>query len=283
MDSRSPDPYRSIQRRVCWWEPRRPLAAMILLMFGALVSACNGDDDDASSRLLPETTAAAPRNTPERYPPGGDTPAGPASRRTTGCTPGSQAPPNDYIPFVDEDPTDFDGDGKVDGLYFKRGSPSDLFVASTAGKGAHAHVQTPKPYHRMGGIDPDGDGDHEMFVRLAAPDGAMVQVLTFTDCRVSFALDVQGQPYRFRVAREERTGNGVGCIDATGDGRQDLVRLHYERHSTTVHWTRTVVRLEGGRAVDGPTDGGRFTSPRDDARIAALSEATCGEKTTFLG
>lgn len=249
----------------------------LLLTAGLLLSACSAGTNGNGSNSAP-----APTSPPlSRTAPPTDAVATPEPRR--GCTPSKQVPPPGYTTFAESHPTDFDGDGRADGVYFKVGSPGDLFVVPTTGEGAGVHVATAKPYHRMGGIDPDGDSDQEMFIRVAHPDGAMVQVLTFANCRVSFALNSQGQPYQFRVARAAQTGDGVGCVDVNSDGKQDLVGLHYERDMASVRWTRTIVRLDGQRAINGPSDGGTFRSPQDDGRIALLAEATCGDQAVFLG
>ncbi len=75
----------------------------------------------------------------------------------------------------------------------------------------------------------------------------------------------------------------MGCTDADGDGRSELVGLHYDRQGNTVRWTRTVVELHGGRATNAKTVSGTFTSPQDVARIELLERATCGERSEFLG
>lgn len=174
------------------------------------------------------------------------------------------------------EPTDFDGDGRPDGIYLSGGVPTKLFIAPTSGRGSHLEVPTAKPYSQMGGIDPDGDGDQELFIGIHTADEMLLQVVTFADCRVAFALNVQGQPYQFRV---DPGRDGVGCVDADGDGRQDLVGLHFVHPlDRTVRWTRTIVRLEGGRAINGPTDEGTYTYPQDAERIDLLGRVTCGNK-----
>lgn len=248
----------------------RARAGATLLALGLVLSACGSGDDDEAAPITPAPTTASPATTAPSPAP-----------TTSKCTPRNQEPPSGYAALLG-DPTDFDGDGRADGLFEQRGKPGELFIAPTSGEGATISFPTAKPYSRMGGIDPDGDGDQEMFFLGAHPVGSVVQVLTVAGCRVAFAVNAEGKPYEFLVTYGgEPSGDGVGCIDATGDGRSDLVGLHYEQRGATVEWARTVVRIDGGKAVNGPVDRGTYSSPADDERIRLLSQATCGRRTTF--
>jgi len=248
------------------------MAALLLL------AACgkSGKDKDTGAAPPPSTTttvAAAPAGSPP--PPA----APPANSRSPKCTPTNQAPPSGFT-RTDDPPTDFDGDGKPDAIY--QGT-LELFIAPSSGRGARLTVPSPKPALRLAGVDPDGDGDQEMFVILVVGEERRLQVATFADCAVRFATNQQGEPYQFKVGDQQGSGNGVGCTDADGDGRSELVGLHYERQANTVRWTRTIVQLRDGRATNGKTDGGTYVSPQDDARIELLRSATCGERSDFLG
>jgi hypothetical protein len=242
-----------------------------------LASACGGSGDDSSSVPAPSTTttaAASAASTTLGAPP-------PATPPAPKCTQTNQVPPGGFT-RTDDPPTDFDGDAKPDAIYVRG---SELFIAPSSGQGARITVPTAKPSYHLAGVDPDGDGDQEMFVSFGAADSIMVLVATFADCRVVFATNQQGEPFQFKVGKDERrwAGDGMGCTDADGDGRSDLVGLHYDRQGSTVRWTRTIVHLRDGRAINGKIDGGTFVSPQDDARIELLGEATCGERSQFLG
>lgn len=183
-------------------------------------------------------------------------------------------PPGGFTRLEDA-PTDFDGDGREDLVYL---GATEVFVAPSSGRGSTLKAPTAKPISIMAGIDPDGDGDQEMFVHYNAEEGRVL-VATFAGCEVRFATNAQGRPYEFKVGGNEKGGDGVGCIDVNGDGRQELVGLHFEWRGNTAPWTRTVVRLDGGKAVNGPIDSGTYVSPGDDDRIALLRQATCGDRT----
>ena len=64
----------------------------------------------------------------------------------------------------------------------------------------------------------------------------------------------------------------------TVTGRRDLAALNFTRQGNVVSYTRTIVRLDGAEARNGPVDRGRFVSLRDDASIELLSRVTCGDE-----
>lgn len=143
----------------------------------------------------------------------------------------------------------------------------------------------------MGAEDADGDGADEVFVsdsRAAVVDGeprAGVVVVRWVDCAPVLVRNEQDGPYVFLVGTRvladlqppvyERSG--MGCIDADADGQQDLVGLVAQETGSQVDWTRTIVRLEGGRATNGPTSTGFFELPREQPAVDLLSRATCGQ------
>lgn len=90
--------------------------------------------------------------------------------------------------------------------------------------------------------------------------------------------NVEGEPYSFEVRREEDRGSGIGCVDADGDGRGDVVGLSYEVVGPEVRWTRTIVRVEGDQARNGPVATGVYRVPEHTAAIELLSQATCGDR-----
>lgn len=175
---------------------------------------------------------------------------------------------------------DLDGDGTADTLYLGHGpgAADRLFVLVT-GSG----VRSQWTESNAGGAEPailgtadaDQDGHPEVFVN----PGRHVYVLTVIDSKLRPYLNAQGQAYAFSTGFED-AGTGMGCTDADGDGHRDLVGLNItSRDGNEVRWSRTIVRLDGDQARNGTTDSGAYTSPKDDAAIALLSEFTCGTET----
>jgi hypothetical protein len=173
---------------------------------------------------------------------------------------------------------DVDGDGQPDTLYVSvdQSSGARRFGVRTAsGVRSEWAVGNASPVAPgiLGTADANQDGQVEIFVN----PGRVVDVLTYRDCTLQPYLNKQGEPYGFSVGFDD-AGTGMGCTDADGDGKRDLVGLEVgEREGDQVPWTRTIVTLQGDQARNGATSSGTFTSPKDDEAIALLSRITCGE------
>ena len=173
---------------------------------------------------------------------------------------------------------DLDNDGKVDQVYvWEREGGERVFTVVTAAGGV-----TEWSEGNTSGADPvaygvanaNEDGRPELFVR----PGRAVFVLAMSDCDLEPYVNDEGHPYAFDLGALG-TGTGVGCVDADGDGRRDLVGLLREQEEgDRVLWRRTIVRLEGDRAVNGTTDEGEYERPADRERIELLSDVSCGDQ-----
>ena len=180
-----------------------------------------------------------------------------------------------------------DGDGRSDRVY----SDADarvVRVVTATGTSTQLDVGSARPVALfLGAADADSDGRDELFIDPA--NGVYVKLVVFVNCRLSFVKNAQGEDYSFRVDSgdddgDPSDGDGVGCVDVDADGRLELVGLHFVRSpGGSVAWTRTVVRLEGARAVNGRVDRGVYASPRDDARIALLGRVTLWRQGPQLG
>jgi hypothetical protein len=174
---------------------------------------------------------------------------------------------------------DVDGDGKPDTLYVFTGETGVRHFGIVTATGYRSEWTTPNasPVEPsiLGVVDANEDGHAEVFVN----PGRIVDVLTYASCRLQPYLNKQGKPYEFSIGFNG-LGTGVGCVDADGDGKQDLVGLgQKDQGNGKVAWTRTIVRLTGTQARNGATSSGTYTSPADDAKIALLSKVTCGDDT----
>jgi hypothetical protein len=173
---------------------------------------------------------------------------------------------------------DVDGDGQPDQLYVGVDQSSSLRrfgVVTKTGVRSEWTVDNASPVAPavLGIADANQDGQIEIFVN----PGRVVDVLTFRDCTLQPYLNQEGQPYGFSVGFDD-AGSGMGCVDADGDGRRDLVGLKAgEREGDQVPWTRTIVTLSANQARNGATSSGTYTSPKDDAAIELLSRITCGD------
>jgi hypothetical protein len=250
--------------------PTRPVPRLAWLAVAAvlLLAACGGDEPDAPP-AGPATTVAAATATTESS---GGTPA-----EDEGCGTGGPRPPGGRTIAAD-----VDGDGADDQVWLAGGAKgARVGVTTKAGAGAELKIATAKPPAVLGAEDANGDGRAEIFVRTAGTQAAQVvdhvTLAVWSGCKLQWVTNVQDKPYTFVVRSGNAEGDGLGCVDADNDGRIDLVGTHAERIADDqVRWTRTIVRLDGTRAVSGSKDSGTFLIGRDDARIETLVTATCG-------
>ena len=97
------------------------------------------------------------------------------------------------------------------------------------------------------------------------------------NCAIGVVRNPQHAPYSFDLGFRG-IGTGVGC--ATSPTGRDLVGLDITaQDATTVHWTRTVIALDGLNARNGAVTSGTFAQPRDAAAIGLLSSISCGDQT----
>jgi hypothetical protein len=171
-----------------------------------------------------------------------------------------------------------DGDGRPDTLWIGEGPGADGFVpfglTTAAGGTFSAPIETTSPDGRSALVaDVSGDGD---LVALAS-DGRQVLLYGIGSCALVPLRDAAGRQYSFDLGFDG-TGTGVGCVDVDGDGRRDLARLQAVRdlQGGVAAVDRTLVRLDGGTAVDGATTSVPVTGP---AEADAASAVGCGELT----
>lgn len=174
---------------------------------------------------------------------------------------------------------DVDGDGEVDQVYLYEGN---LGVETSSGVVAEIPTGRARLSKVIGVADANADGRGEIFVvgvgASASEAVAVANIAVFVDCRLAYLT--QGDEDRrldLVFGESDAGGSGVGCVDADGDGRSELVTLRFERNGPVVRWRRTILNIDGTIAKTGPTDEGTFRSPRDDDKIALLSEVTCGD------
>jgi hypothetical protein len=197
----------------------------------------------------------------------------PSTAGQRSCTPDGSAPASAGEPLGD-----LDGDGEVDQVYLSQGN---LGVATSSGVVSEAPTGSARPVKVIGVADANSDGRGEVFILSSAVSDAevvpVVNIAVVADCQLAFVTNAAGDYYSFEIGESGSGGSGVGCVDADGDGRLELVGLSFERNGATVSWRRTIVRIEGTQATNGASDQGTFTSPQDDDQIALLSDATCGD------
>jgi hypothetical protein len=171
---------------------------------------------------------------------------------------------------------DLDGDGRADTAWIVAGPDgvTRVGVATAAGGGAVKVWDSASPVMRSILVaDADAAAPFEIF----ADDGRLVQLWQFRDCQILDVLNAQGRPYVFSLGFGV-VGTGVGCVDIAGS--QELVGLDVTADDgTTVSWSRTIVHLEDGHAVNGEISTGTFTRPGDSAAIDLLHTVSCGTLT----
>ncbi|MCU1484627.1 MAG: uncharacterized protein JWN67_1373 [Actinomycetia bacterium] len=230
----------------------RRLAAAVLALLA--LSACGGSDD-----------AAAPASTTTTSTP-------------TACMGEATIP--DGAPH--QTIGDVDGDGKDDTAYLDGmpGGEITFGIVTAEGGGSSVPFDSASPVERRAlTVNADERGPTEVLLS----DGRSVQLLAFVGCRLRAVHDVEGKPYTFDRGFTGN-GTGVGCVDADGDGKRDLVGLKLEgSEGDRVGWSRTIVELDGATARNGETDSGTYERPADAAAIDLLSQVTCGQETLADG
>ena len=208
--------------------------------------------------------------------------AAPASSTTTSAATACQGEATVPTSAPHQQVGDVDGDGKPDTAYLdgEPGGAITFGIVTAAGGGSSVPFESASPVERRAlTVNADERGPTEVLLS----DGRSVQLLAFVGCRLRPVKDAEGQPYTFDRGFTGN-GTGVGCVDADGDGRRDLVGLKTEgSEGDRVGWSRTIVDLDGATARNGATDHGTYTRPRDDQRIDLLSQVTCGEATLADG
>jgi hypothetical protein len=253
---------------------RRSTTTLALAAAFALVAlgACHDSDNSKGASATSSSTTAAPASGSS-----GSTTTLPQSGTTApkGC-PGTKG----SVPtgVANRAMGDVDGDGKPETLYTFVGESGVRHFGLVTATGYRSEWTTPNASpvdpSILGVVDANEDGHAEVFVN----PGRLVNVLTFADCRLQPYLNKQGKPYEFSIGFGA-IGSGVGCVDANSDGKRDLVGLdEKDQGNGKVAWTRTIVTLQGTQARNGATDGGTYTSPADDAKIALLHKVTCGDE-----
>jgi hypothetical protein len=237
----------------------------LTLALALAAAACSGDDDgnggggDGGDGATPTATTDEGATTIEPLAPG--------------CADPSVAREE---PANDREVGDLDGDGRPDTVWVASpgGGRRVLGVEAAAGGGDAVDIASASPVALLVLV---ADADETPPVELFVSDSRGVQLWAFDDCRLQPVTDPEGRPYVFDLGLRGY-GTGVGCVDADGDGRRDLVGLDAvdDDGRGTVTWTRTVIERDGLTADEGPTTEGTYRHPADDADIALLRSVTCG-------
>jgi hypothetical protein len=197
------------------------------------------------------------------------------SAAAVGCTGHETVPAGADTKTVE----DVDGDGKLDTAYMlarDAGAPT-FGIVTKAGGGDSIEFDSASGANVRKGLVVNADKRGATEILL--DDNRSVGLYAFVDCAIKEVENPQGEHYTFDLGFAG-TGVGIGCIDADGDGKRDLVGLNNtDDGDTTVGWTRTIVAVDGTTATNGATDKGSFTHPADDAKIDALRTVTCGSLT----
>jgi hypothetical protein len=243
-----------------------------------VVSAC-GDDDDgddaqrgsgggATTTTVGEGGAATTATT---------APAGSGSSGSgEGCAATSSGTPAGATtaPAID-----VDGDGRDDTAWLAgtAGAERSFGITTASGATFSTPFSSASPIAASAlAFEPDG----QLPAYALISDGRLGSLYSLADCRVTAVTNPQGDPYTFDLGGFTGFGTGVGCIDLDGDGTRDLVGLLAESSDpSTTRIERTIVRLDGDHASNGPSDEITAHSPRDDAEIESARSVTCGNLT----
>jgi hypothetical protein len=263
-----------------------------------LLAGCGGDDDEGAGTATTTATTDAGSGT-TGAPTTADTTTASTATSTTASTTASTTTSTTgevatsttssggcVADAPDEPPgsaaigevADVDGDGRPDTAWV--GSQPDgtrrVGIVTAGGVGTEVQVDTGSPIPSSVLV---ADADETAPVEIFVSDGRTVSLFAFVDCAIQPVRNPQGEQYLFDLGFRG-TGTGVGCVDADGDGRRDLVGLLAGApDGDTVPWSRTIVELDGLGASNGASDSGSYTEPGDDAAVELLHTVSCGDAT----
>jgi hypothetical protein len=250
-------------------------ALILALAAGLLLGACGDDDSDdaaggnAGSAVTTTTAGEATTTT-----------AGAATTVTAATGDGCAATGSGTPAGAATAPAiDVDGDGRADTAWLAGATGGERRFGVTTASGATFST----PFNSASPIaasalvfEPDGQAPAYALVS----DGRIGSLWLVADCRISKVVNVQGDPYTFDLGGFTGYGTGVGCIDADGDGKRDLVGLLAEStDASTTHITRTIIELDGDHAANGAKDEITAHSPADDVATESARSVTCGDLT----
>jgi hypothetical protein len=256
---------------------RRVRSVVALALVACLVIGACGDDDgdDARGDGGGTTTNAADRGSATTAPTAATT-ATTEPGSGEACAATSSGPP----PGAVTAPTiDVDGDGRDDTAWLAGTPGADRSFGITTASGAtfSTPFRSGSPIAASAfAFEPGG----ELPAYALVSDGRLGSLYSLAGCEVTAVTNPQGDPYTFDLGGFTGFGTGVGCLDLDGDGRRDLVGLLAESvDPSTTRIERTIVRLDGDQASNGPSDELTAHSPGADAEIASARSVTCGDLT----
>lgn len=249
------------------------------LVLTLALAACSGGGDSGQANQAGEETSSSPTTSSTSTDDSGSAAPSRAVQPASPDNPDMSCPPSESRSSTVGEPLgDVDGDGQVDKVYLSEGS---IGVETSTGVVSEMATGSARPVKVIGVSDANDDGRGEIFVLASGVSDSelvpLVRVAVFADCELALLTNTSGDAYSFEVGESDTGGSGVGCVDADGDGRRELVGLSFDRSVPNVSWRRTIVEIDGTRATNGPVDEGTFVSPQDDAQIALLGDVTCGE------
>jgi hypothetical protein len=254
---------------------------VLLAAFAAclVLSACGDDDSDSGSGngASSRTTTAAEGGATTTGAGSGSEPGTTAPAATgDGCAAtGSGAPSGAATaPAID-----VDGDGRADTAWLSGAAGGERRFGITTASAATFST----PFSSASPIAATAlvfEPDERAPAYALVSDGRIGSLWLVADCRITPVTNPQGDPYTFDLGGFTGYGTGVGCIDADGDGRRDLVGLLAESvDPSTTRIERTIIRLDSDHASSGASDELTARSPQDDAEIESARSVTCGDLT----
>jgi hypothetical protein len=248
---------------------RTPIFLMATML---VVAACSSSKDDASTLATSTTTTSTSTSTTAPGATSSTSTATSAPRKICSASPPATPPAQATSGSI----PDVDGDGSADTGFVDEHSTSErrIGVVTAAGSMSTVDVPSASPVPLSLFV---ADADHAGGPEILASDGRLAQLFTYVGCKLEPVLNRQGRTYSFDLGFGDN-GTGVGC--ATIDGKPELVGLKaVSDDGHTVHWTRTVIELDGTHASNGPTDSGDFSRPDQDHAIDLLHTISCGGRT----
>jgi hypothetical protein len=174
---------------------------------------------------------------------------------------------------------DVDGDGRPDTAWIQRNSDGTFLLGVTTASGATFGA----PYSSASPIPPSmlvAPVDDRGTVAAIVSNDRGARLFVVRACSLLPVTNQQGGQYTFDLG-VSGNGTGVGCSQVAGTTSRNLVglKLNKDAAGTPVSVRRTVVRIDGTSAGNGPSDTVDVAADPRGSSATTATEISCGDLT----
>lgn len=253
----------------CSGSPPSPAPAPTTFTTGTPASSTTGTPASSTTGAPPPTSGPV-STTP------GNGGAGGAARPSPGCAADGTGVPAGAASRLT---IDVDGDGKPDTAWIQQNSGGKSLLGITTASGATFGA----PYSSASPIPPSmlvAPVDDRGTVAAITSNGRAASLFVIHNCSLVPATNPQGRQYTFDLG-VSGNGTGVGCSQVAGTTSRNLVGLKLNKDATgkPVSVRRTVVRIDGTSASNGPSDTVDVSGDPHGPAATTATQITCGDLT----